>query len=137
MNKRGFTLIEVLTVITVVGLLSAMAFFAVNNVQGRARDAKRVADLDSLTKALDLYINQTGNSYPIAATAICLDGSDIVNTTLAAASLSAGDIMDPVYLTAPNCFRYITDVDGTSFTVQYFLETGSIEGKSSGFNTTS
>lgn len=126
---------EILTVIAVVGLLSATAFFAVNNVQARARDAKRVADVDSLVKALDLYINQTGNAYPISATAICLTGSDIVNTTLSAANLAPGNIQDPIFDTTPNCFRYITDTDGTSYTIQYYLETGSIQGKSAGFHT--
>lgn len=133
MNKKGFTLIEILTVIAIVGLLSAIAFFAVNNVQARARDAKRTAGVDQLTKALDLYINQTGNPYPIATTATCLNGSDIVNTALLATGLIAQSIQDPIQTTSPNCFLYITDTDGSDFTIQFFLETGSVGPK--GFNT--
>ena len=126
---------ELLIVIAIIGLLAATAMFALSNVQARARDAKRVADIDQLVKALDLYINQTGNSYPVVLSAICLDGSDIVNTEIKAAGISAQGFQDPFYDTSPNCFRYISDADGTSYSVQFYLETGSVSKK--GFNTIS
>jgi prepilin-type N-terminal cleavage/methylation domain-containing protein len=126
MKRRGFSLIEVLMVIAVVGLLSAIVLFAITNLQARARDAKRTSGVDQITKALDLYINQTGNPYPIATTAICLDGDDIVNTTLADANLIGQPIADPIYDSTPNCFQYITNEDGTDYTIQFFLETGSV-----------
>lgn len=124
---------EVLLVIAVIGLLSAASTFMITNVQARARDAKRSADTDQLKKALDLYINQSGNAYPISTTAVCLDGTDIVNTALTGANLIANPITDPVFNTTPNCIRYVTDADGANYTIQYYLETGSID--TPGFHT--
>lgn len=135
MNKKGFSLMELLIVIAVIGLLSAAAMFALSNVQARARDAKRVADIDLLVKAMDLYINTTGNPYPISISAICLDGSDVLNTELKAIDLTAQGFQDPFYDTLPNCFRYISDPEGTSYSIQYYLETSSVSKK--GFNTVS
>ena len=67
--KKGFTLVELLVVITVMGFLMTVAFVAFDNARSKARDAKRVANIDQLRKALDLYFNSQG-SYPIATSEI-------------------------------------------------------------------
>lgn len=69
MRKRpGFTLIELLVVIAVIGILSTLAIVALSSARQKARDSKRVADLNQIGKALELYYT-TNNGYPTLITA--------------------------------------------------------------------
>jgi prepilin-type N-terminal cleavage/methylation domain-containing protein len=69
MNKKGFTLIELLVTIFVIGFLLTVAFIAFENARSKVRDAKRVANIDQIRKALDLYFNSQ-EKYPIATSFI-------------------------------------------------------------------
>jgi prepilin-type N-terminal cleavage/methylation domain-containing protein len=62
-SGEGFTLIELLVVIAIVALLSSVVLVAVSNTRMKARDARRIADLNQITKALDVYF-QTYGYYP-------------------------------------------------------------------------
>ncbi len=64
-NKRtkGFTIVELLIVIVVIGILAAIVIVAYNGVQQRARDSRRQNDVQSLTQALELYYLDNGQ-YP-------------------------------------------------------------------------
>ena len=62
-NNSGFTLIELLVVIAIIGLLASVVLVALNGARAKARDAKRVADLNQLDKAFELYFSSY-NSYP-------------------------------------------------------------------------
>lgn len=54
-NITGFTIVELLIVIVVIGILAAITIVAYNNVQQRTRDSIRAQDMDSIKKALLLY----------------------------------------------------------------------------------
>lgn len=56
MVKRGFTLIELVVVVGIIGLLSALAVISLSRQQARSRDTKRVADLTNINTALQSYI---------------------------------------------------------------------------------
>jgi general secretion pathway protein G len=62
-NKKGFTLIELLVVIAIIGLLSSMSVYAINVARMKARDARRMADLTSIKKAMELFYDDN-NRYP-------------------------------------------------------------------------
>lgn len=61
--KRGFTLIEALTVIAIIGTLAAITSYVVVNAQRQARDAKRRSDLTAIGVGFQArFETQTCNS---------------------------------------------------------------------------
>ncbi len=59
----GFTLIEMVVVIAVIGVLMTIAFRGTAAIQGSARDVKRVKALNDMRAFLEQYYTQNG-SYP-------------------------------------------------------------------------
>lgn len=63
-RTSGFTLLEVLTVITIISLLAAMTYPIMGWVQEKQRIVRAKADIDALVMALDRYKVMLG-TYPI------------------------------------------------------------------------
>jgi general secretion pathway protein G len=59
-NQKGFTLIELMIVVAIIGILTAIAFPLYANVQQRARIAKAQADVRTLASAIVIYSAHTG-----------------------------------------------------------------------------
>ncbi|MDE2000959.1 MAG: prepilin-type N-terminal cleavage/methylation domain-containing protein [Patescibacteria group bacterium] len=59
----GFTLIEVLVVVSIIGLLSAIILVGLSGFRARGRDTRRIADLKQVQNGLELFYAKNGN-YP-------------------------------------------------------------------------
>lgn len=76
-KKSGFTLVELLVVIAIISILAIIGMVSYIGVQKGARDAKRRADVNSITDVLEAHYNDTAS--PCSATAImpyCASVSD-------------------------------------------------------------
>ena len=60
-QNKSFTLIELLIVIAIIGILAALIIVSVTKAAARARDARRLADMNEIHKALSMYYLDNGN----------------------------------------------------------------------------
>jgi|WetSurMetagenome_2_1015567.scaffolds.fasta_scaffold322869_1 general secretion pathway protein G len=63
-NHKGFTLIELMIVIALIGILSSMILVSISSASGRARDARRASELGAIKTVLDVYAINNNDSYP-------------------------------------------------------------------------
>jgi type II secretion system protein G len=67
MNQKGFTIIELLVVIVIIGILVALTLPNLFSAQARGRDTDRKNELKNLQQKLETYFNDNGG-YPLTAT---------------------------------------------------------------------
>lgn len=68
MGQKGFTIVELLIVIVIIGILAALVFVQFNGMQQRGRDADRKADVRLIESKLAEYYADEGE-YPAALAA--------------------------------------------------------------------
>ena len=66
-QDSGFTLVELLVVISIIGILASIGLVAFRSTQFRSRDAQRKSDLKELSSALELFYSDYGR-YPSSDT---------------------------------------------------------------------
>jgi len=76
--KKGFTLIEVVAVIAIMGVLTVIIIPSLNSARSRNRDMERVADIGTIHLGLSNYYAKYG-SYP---SSLSDDKLDIVDAAL-------------------------------------------------------
>lgn len=94
-NKKGFTLVELLVVISIIGLLSTLAVVSLSSARQKARDAKRASDVKQIQTALELYFSDQ-NTYPVVAAAVTL--GDATHSTLSSGSSFAAAATGTTYM---------------------------------------
>lgn len=106
-SSDGFTILEVLITIVVIGILSTLTFVAYNGIQQRSRDATRESDIALIKIAIEKYYAEN-SQYP----SVCAGGDD----SDCSANNLANDLEaylpeipeDPQYANNPNAeYRYI------------------------------
>ncbi|MNR16482.1 putative major pilin subunit [compost metagenome] len=61
MKKLGFTIVELIVTVAVIGILASITIVAYNGTQAQARDADRMSDLEGIADAIQLYRLKNGN----------------------------------------------------------------------------
>jgi len=85
--RRGFTLIELMIVIVILGILMGTILPRLTGAQSRARDTARIADLNNISQALEVYFSDNGE-YPAA---LCTGDSSLGPKCLDSRCDTAGD----------------------------------------------
>ena len=63
-KKRGFTLIEFLVVIAIIGILATIVLVSLNTARAKARDARRSSDMHQMALAMEMYYDSANSVYP-------------------------------------------------------------------------
>lgn len=91
LRERGFSLIEMLIVVAIIGVLASVIMPAMNEAREKAKVAATLSELDGIMSAMTLLYNDTGY-YPNGAADYCrttLPSGNEVNLSLATSSLTA------------------------------------------------
>ena len=144
-KQSGFTIVELLIVIVVIGILAGLVITTFNGIQQKARDTERETDIKALHAQVEAFWAQKGY-YPSLT-----DMNDRVATTGFVAvnlkGLDAGAFKDPKGLTplvatpAANAYAYaVTNSGGTTCeaddtTCAKYVLTATLEGTLNGSGT--
>ena len=110
-REKGFTIIELLVVITVIAILVGIAIPRFKGMQDEANQSKAKAELRVLQTAIEsYYMNQTPNAYPSTTTTLC---ASYLNS---ASPLFVGEVLyDPFRSSAE--YRYYLSSNGDYYVV--------------------
>lgn len=121
-KTKAFTLIELLVVIAIIGILTTIAIVALQSSRADSRDAKRLADVRQMQKALEMYFLENG-SYPSDISSGIASGTTIYMEQIPVSPTPAdGECID-YYNT------YIYTASGSSYTLDFCLgsKTGELD----------
>jgi prepilin-type N-terminal cleavage/methylation domain-containing protein len=112
----GFTIVELLIVIVIVGILASITVAAYSGVQGKSRDTQRNANIKSVSKALEAFYTLNGYYPPFSQPGIGMNVPAWRATSLTGVS----DTM----LTAPGASSVALVNSATPTTAQYGYRNG-------------
>lgn len=108
MNKqaKGFTLVELLVVISVVGILASVVLVTFTGSQKQARDTQRKSDLKQYQTALENFANRNNGLYPSRTSSV--DPNTLCTVAILNITGCPSDPKAPTQI-----YRYLSDGTGS------------------------
>lgn len=139
-ERHGFTIIELLVVLSIIAVLTAVSFSFFSSASTKSRDGRRERDIKETQNMLALYANNRGG-YPVCNPEVVVNGiSDCLSVALIGEGSGISAPTDPRHgVGTGSCgdsqfFEYCYfSTDGRSYTLRHLLETDSIIGKIPGW----
>ena len=104
-SERGFTLVELLVTIAIMGVLFGIVTLALNGLSANTTTATRAAELDMVQTSVDIYL---ASNYPSTTTITARAQTD-------AATIASSDTdvdFDGFLRSLPTEYSYYWDTDG-------------------------
>lgn len=109
-SKSGFTLIELLVVVAIIGLLASVIVVATGNARLKARDSKRLSDMQQVKSGLDIYYSNA-SGYPSTAT---WNAVEAANGVLACSGQTALKLPQDPFFANNAAYSYVYTQGGTA-----------------------
>jgi prepilin-type N-terminal cleavage/methylation domain-containing protein len=134
-KSKGFSLVEILIVIGIVGLVLTIVFFSLNAKQKETRDVKRMSDINLLRNALSVVKNETG-SYDrsfcdLGAVSACAgkENSELLKfipdlKNLKDPEATTPSCVDAKVCATSNCNYAFSKLDSEDYEIRFHLEKG-------------
>lgn len=106
-KQKGFTLVELLIVIIIIGILATLVIVTFSGVQAKARDSQRETDINAVNSHIQAYYAEHG-WYPTLA--------QLTDATWVSTNMKG---LDPQALLAPNSTTTISAAAATTSKYQY------------------
>lgn len=113
-ESNGFTFIEILVVITIIALLTAVAVATYSTFLKQSRDTKRKSDLEQTRAALEMY-RSTEDTYPVGS--VWATTLNVLTTPVTYIQSLPSDPKNPTYT-----YYYTGSI--SDYTVGAYLENG-------------
>lgn len=111
MKQKGFTLLELLVVIGIIGILVSLITVSFSNAQKSSRDSRRRQDIVAIQNAMEQYYSQNNFTYPACN---CIDGVTGCCDVLSPYFANSVAPVDPL---STSHYQYSFNVSGSDYTV--------------------
>ncbi|HBL51600.1 MAG TPA: hypothetical protein DDZ05_00035 [Candidatus Blackburnbacteria bacterium] len=127
-KAKGFTLIELMIVISIIGMLAGLSTIGYQGARASSRDARRKADIEDLRTALEIYRSDCG-SYPatLPAAGVALVGTSATGTCLTSNTYMSQIPADP-QSSKGYLYEYKAGASNRTYTLCSTLENGNSTG---------
>ncbi|MCX6731184.1 MAG: prepilin-type N-terminal cleavage/methylation domain-containing protein [Candidatus Roizmanbacteria bacterium] len=109
--KKGFTLVEILVVVTIISLLASIAAVSYSRFVKQSRDARRKTDIEQIRASIELYRNFKG-TYPAPpmnfGTGALQDGTTVYMSKIPSDPMSSSPTSNTYFYTSSGTFQDYT-----------------------------